>query len=210
MAKVLLKNKAGEPFVTKKGKSYYINGFKFIGDESLILDAVANVKETTYSELTAAHNNKTITDKETFWKVAFNYMWSGGGLICWYNVQEYWDHELARRGELLCECGHKKIMYYTPYCPNCEQIGKVHGHYNFFQMRYKIEAKNNIKEKHEFWTRVLLPYFESKGWRGNDSNTEVNFQEIYDKWCPNEYQKDHCQLYINEFGTKTYPVLISW
>lgn len=205
MNKVMLLDKVGNPFVTKKGKYYYIRNHKFIGEESLILDAIAQVKEVTFNELT---NAQDIDNKEDYWKRAFNFEWTSGGLILWYNVKEYWSHELCRRGELNCkECGGKTVMYYTPYCPICEPIKKVNGYFNFIKMQTYVNAKYG-KVPHSFWQNVFLNYFEEKGWGGNDQTTTVNFKEVYERCKGSE--KKYGQLFLDEYGTKTYPVLISW
>ena len=131
-----------KPFVTKKGKQYFIETTKYTDDVNILLNAIKNVKPAAYDDLF----KKPGKNKEEYWQKHFNYQWSGGGLILWHNPTQMWEQELARRGELNCpNCGRKMHMYYTPECPVCDFKGKAKK--NLIQMIAYIEAKYNIQTR---------------------------------------------------------------
>jgi hypothetical protein len=145
---VILNKKNGKPFVTKVGKKYFIEKVEYTDDINLLLDAIANVKSVQYNDLFSP-NLKT---KEDYWKTHFNHQWGNGGLILWQNQSEMWRQEMTRRGQEFCPtCNTKMKMYYTPYCPNCEELKKdEHGRYNFIKMETKVYLKYKITSHRDY------------------------------------------------------------
>ena len=135
---ILTRKDSNEPFVTKQGNQYFIEGVKYTDDINILLNAIKNVKAIKYQDL--HDNHKT---KEEHWQAYFNFQWTEGGLILWHNPTEMWRSELSRRGKLGCpKCGGKMQMYYSPYCPICDFKGKAKK--NLMQMIYFIETKYKI------------------------------------------------------------------
>lgn len=139
---LLTKKDSGKPFVTKRGKNYYVEGVKYTDDVKLLLNAVKTVKAVDYNAL---NNLKNRTSKEKMWKTYFNYQWNEGGLILWHNPTKIWQDELTRQGKLFCQkCGTKMRMYYKSYCPICDGFKKTKKDYQYHHMIDYIEAKYNI------------------------------------------------------------------
>lgn len=152
---VLLNTKSGKPFVTKKGKKYFVEKVEYKDDINLLLNAIKEVKEVKYDDLF----DKELKTKEDYWKRYFNYQWNDGGLILWHNPTEMWNQELTRRGELKCsKCGALMVMHYRSYCPICEGVKKVKGesYYDYHEMEHFVEAKYGFKTRdyHNFKFKV--------------------------------------------------------
>ena len=202
------------PFVFKKGEKYFISnvgpGFKnspvkewekhsteYMGDSTILLNAIKNVKSFTYQELLKSHATKT---KEEYWQHYFNYMYSGiGGLILWQNPTTCWESELARRGELLCKkCGNPTKMYYVPTCFHCEKPKKnKQGHYMFIPVCYYTALKNKLEMniiKQALWEEFV---------RGNDLSCNLYF-------TGNEHTDSYLKMIDKEFPIEKNTFFVSW
>ncbi len=165
---LLTKQDGKTPFVTKKGKSYYIEKVKYTDDINILLNAIKNVKPVEYNDLF-----KGYPTKEEYWQVAFNLQWKDGGLILWHNPTEYWLCEQTRKGKSVCsECGNKLEMYYVPYCPICTAVKKEDGYYNLFKMIKKVIATNGNFDYHDY-----APF----KFKLTKSRYDVN-RDLYLKW----------------------------
>lgn len=151
-----------EPFVTKRGKNYYVEGVKYTDGVKLLLDAVKNAKVVEWDEI---NKQKNKTSKKKMWELYFNHQWSRGGLILWHNPTELWNCELTRQEKLPCQkCGAKMRMYYNPYCPICDGFKKTKkGHnYKYAHMIDYIEAKYQLDTRtyseHKFKVKNMFSW----------------------------------------------------
>ena len=190
------------PFVIEENGEYFIfrhpnydTKDKYTDELNILLNAVKNVKHLKYLSNDLRH----INSKEEYWQYAFNYMYSGGGLVLWQNPTNYWESELCRRGQLPCKkCGNPTIMYYTPTCFSCERPEPdKRGRYYLMPVCYYIAIKNNLPP--ETIEEAILDSFECH----NDS--------ILDLYSIGDEKIDkYLAMVDKEFPIETTNFYISW
>lgn len=194
------------PFVTKEDGEYFIfrhKNFdakdKYVDDPAILLDAIQHVKPVDYHKMHSLE--RAAMTKAEYWECAFNYMYSGGGLVLWQNPTEYWNSELCRRGQLPCKkCGRATKMYYTPTCFYCERPKPDQkGRYYLIPVCYYVALKNNLPLNEIKDTILDYDVFEYH----NDTILDLYYTE-------NEKVDKYIRMIDEEFPIATTNFFVSW
>lgn len=141
-----------KPFVYYKDGKLYAEQYEIKEqDVKHVLRAVKEYKRPNITQQQFYHskvvgdgfNKEIITNSYDYFFIMFTYQAIGGGIILWADIESAWNDELTRRGKHKCpKCGTQTVMYYRPFCPNCDEITETKGAINLFELSYHLAHRS--------------------------------------------------------------------
>jgi predicted RNA-binding Zn-ribbon protein involved in translation (DUF1610 family) len=203
----------GLPFVYYKDGSLFLEDIKVKPEDvESVLRAVKEYRNPEKPQQDFYHENlfktKDIQDAYEYWFLAFTYQAIGGGLILWWDIQEYWTQELTRRGKHMCpKCGTPTIMYYNPFCPNCGKVELYKGSPNLFQIAHRLTHQYKLKDYHEF----IEAFRDNCDSFGNDRVCDIRMPERNETDTAERTQQiDRLEMINLWYPFNRYTFYVSW